>query len=176
MCLLLVLASCFSPAGPVGNEEGDSSDEWVAAVDQQHTEAVVGGIGTPVVQSFTPAKATSVGIDIRAHGTGSLSGSYRITLYADYNGSTKVLSNQLATGEVYDVPRGTDASVRWDPVDVTPGTLYYFEVLLLDGKLVVGTTSNKTDYAGGEVLEGGGNLANTPDIYFTSYYADFDPE
>jgi hypothetical protein len=126
-----------------------------------------------VVQSFIPQKPTSTGADIRAQGTGSLEGSYRISLYKSYDQNTSQLSGLVASGEVLDVPRGTDAQVRWDPVAVEAGQTYFLQIELTAGKLVVGSMS-ANGYPNGQVLQGGGNLANAPDIYFKTYYAEYE--
>ena len=161
----LLISRATPPIEPCGDQQ---SALYVATIDQQHNATVLGGLGAPVVQSFTPEQNTSAGIDFRAHGTGSLTADFRVTLYSSYEDS--VLSGLVATADVVSVDRGTDAQVRWDPAVVTSGTTYYFKIELLAGSLVVGTTG--MDYPGGQVLEGGGNLGNTPDIYFITYYAE----
>ena len=154
--------------------DDDGLPPYVSLVDQDNTSvSVSGGIGTPVIQSFVPGQSTSTGADIRAHGTGSLTGDYRISLYTSYDPRSG-LSGRLASGEVYDVPRFTDAQVRWKPVPVTIGETYYLHIELIGGSLVVGSASSLTDlYIDGDALLGGGNMANVSDIYFATYYAQF---
>jgi hypothetical protein len=162
--MLIILSSC----GVAG------IDPYVSKVDQENTSpGIVAGIGTPVVQSFVPGQPTSTGADIRAHGTASLTGDYRISLFAAYDGRTGV-SGLLASGEVYDVPRFTDAQVRWSPVEVNTGDTYYLYIELIGGAIQVGAVSSLTDeYTNGDALLGGGNMANVSDIYFVTYYAQF---
>lgn len=172
VAVVAVFAGC-SGAGAAGGGDESPDPSYVSAVDQDNSAAAPnGGIGTPVVQSFVPGQPTSTGADIRAHGTATLTGSYRIGLYTNYDPNNGV-SGLVAEGEVLDVPRGTDAQVRWSPVDVTAGQTYYLLIELTDGALLVGSTT-VNGYPNGQTLEGGGNLNNAPDIYFITYYADFE--
>ena len=137
-----------------------------------------GGLGTPVVQSFTPGVDSIAAVDVYVGGTAALENDLTVSVFDTYS-TQDGLSGLVIEGVKENVPRGQVHRVVFDtPASITPGEEYYLRFLFsnsgdeeggFSGLLAIGSRSDE-QYPGGEVLVGGGNLNNAADALFATLY------
>lgn len=148
-------------------------------VDQQTTTfSPSGGVGTPVIQSFTPSVNSIAGVDVYVSGTAALENDLTAGVYTTY--SAGVVSGLLVEGTSENVPRGGMRRVEFDvPVALVAEETYYllFELSTSGDEaggflssLAIGTNTTPGLYERGELLVGGGNLRNASDALFATLY------
>ncbi|MEM0984034.1 MAG: hypothetical protein AAGI17_08810 [Planctomycetota bacterium] len=140
-------------------------------VDQIGATLVAGGLGGPVVQTFTPALDNIAAIEIGINGTGALTTDVTVSVFSMYDGSGSVggLSGLLGTVTVTDVDRGTRPLLTFDsPFLVTPEVQLFMLVELSDALVVSADRDSPSPYDRGSVVIGGGNLSGT-DIVFRTF-------
>lgn len=147
------------------------SAEAALVLDQEGGTVANGGLGAPVIQSFTPADDNIAAVDVLVSGTAAFENDLTVNVYSDYASGS--LSGLLATGFVDDVGRGTTARATWTPVPIAPEEIHYLEFVLSQDAgergLVIGVLTGDP-YDRGAVLEGGGNLhGGTVDAVFKTY-------
>ena len=128
-----------------------------------------GGLDTPVVQTFTPSQNNIAGVDsaFSSLGGGPATGNVTLTLWVDPLRIGVPLIQQTLTG----VARNAPIEFRWSPFAIIPNDTYYLE-FTDTGTLGMAVLINDP-YAGGAVIEGGGNLFNgAADLVFKTYYDD----
>ena len=162
-------------AGLVGTSHASAS----FLIDQQTSVFFPsGGVGAPVIQSFTPAVDSIAGVDVYVGGTAAFENDLSAGVYTTFSNGT--VSGLVVEGVKENAPRGGVRRVVFDtPAPLVPEQTYYllFELSAngdeaggLTAPLGIGTGLRPGLYDRGEILVGGGNLLNADDALFATLY------